>query len=297
MLKELLEGKPFRHPLHPFLVHFPVGLFVLSLVLDLASLAAPGVPALVPGAFYTMLLGVLTALMAAIPGFVDYSEIRRDRPGKRVATAHMILNLLMVAVYGVNLGMRALLLEASPTPSTPLVLSAIGVSLLTVSGYLGGHLIYAEGISVGRHRRNSPLPEETLRFSGADPSNAPVDTASGYIFVPTIPADHLRNKETLRLQIDNKALVLAKIEGHFYAFQEFCTHRFGPLSEGSFHKDEVQCPWHGSCFDARTGRVTQGPAKADLKTYPGQLRDGKVCVGIRPDSAAAENIEPRKKAA
>jgi 3-phenylpropionate/trans-cinnamate dioxygenase ferredoxin subunit len=40
----------------------------------------------------------------------------------------------------------------------------------------------------------------------------------------------------------------------------------------------VQCPWHNSCFDVRTGKVTNGPAKVDLKTYTIETRDGKICV-------------------
>ncbi len=296
MIKDLLEGKPFRHPLHPFLVHFPVGLFVLSLLLDLASLAAPGVPGLVRGAFYTIIVGLVTALIAAIPGFVDYSEIRRDRPGKTVATAHMLLNLLMVALYAVNLGLRVSLVDEPKTPMAPLILSVIGVIILSISGYLGGHMIYSDGIAVGRHRRKVPIPEETLHFSASGVSHNPADASAGLAFVPTIPVDRLRNKETLRVQIDDEVMVLAKLEGSFYAFQEFCTHRFGPLSEGSFHDDEVQCPWHGSCFDVRTGRVTHGPAKVDLKTYPVQIRDSRVCVGMRKPSAGEETPEQKKAA-
>ena len=40
MLKSFLQGKPIRHPLHPVLIHFPIGLFVLSLLLDLGSFVA-----------------------------------------------------------------------------------------------------------------------------------------------------------------------------------------------------------------------------------------------------------------
>lgn len=296
MLKDLLEGKPFRHPLHPFLVHFPIGLFLLSLLLDVVSLVAPGVAGLVRAAFYAMAVGVIGALIAAIPGFVDYSEIRRDRPGRNVATAHMVLNLLMVAIYAVNLGLRTSLLNEPRTPLVPFILSLIGVTILGVSGYLGGHLIYSEGIAVGRHRRKAPMPEETLRFSTAALVSDPADTSAGLNFVPTVSAERLRNQETLRLQIDNEAIVLAKLEGSFFAFQEFCTHRFGPLSEGSFCNEEVQCPWHGSRFDIRTGRVTQGPAKVGLKTYPVQIRDDKVCIGIRNASAGEQPEEHRKAA-
>jgi len=97
MLKDFLEGKPLRHPLHPMLVHFPIGLFLLSFFLDLASLAFPFVPNLVRGSFYAMLLGVITALLAAVPGFVDYTDIRSDHPAKRIATIHLMLNLIVVA--------------------------------------------------------------------------------------------------------------------------------------------------------------------------------------------------------
>src|SRR2546421_10784074 len=82
MLKDFLEGKPLRHPIHPMLVHFPIGFFVLSLLLDLASLALPAVPSLARGSFYAILFGIIGALLAAVPGFVDYSDIRDDHPAK-----------------------------------------------------------------------------------------------------------------------------------------------------------------------------------------------------------------------
>src|SRR4051812_47159746 len=106
MLKDVLEGKPLRHPVHPMLVHFPIGLFVLSLLLDIASFAFPTASHLVLGSFYAMALGVVTALLAAIPGFADYTDIRVDHPGRGIATAHMSLNVIMVAVYVIDLSVR-----------------------------------------------------------------------------------------------------------------------------------------------------------------------------------------------
>src|SRR5947199_3469294 len=102
MLKDFLEGKPLRHPLHPMLVHFPIGLFLLSLLLDLASLAFPSVPNLVRDSFYAMLLGVITALIAAVPGFVDYTVIRSDHAAKRTTTTHLTLHLILVPRYAIN---------------------------------------------------------------------------------------------------------------------------------------------------------------------------------------------------
>jgi len=279
MLKDFLEGKPLRHPVHPMLVHFPIGLFVLSFVLDLTSLAFPSVPNLVRDSFYAMLVGIITALFAAVPGFVDYTDIRSDHPAKRTATAHMTLNLVVVALYGINLGVRSSMLADSKIPLLPLILSLVGTALLSASGYLGGRLVYDDGIGVGRHKRRSPTPEDTLHFSMAHFAQ---NEQSDVVFIPVPEAERLQDKETLRVEIDGQVIAIAKIDNHFYALQEFCTHRFGPLSEGSFEGFNVQCPWHNSCFDVRTGKVTNGPAKVDLKTFKVEIRDGKICIGLPP---------------
>ena len=283
MLKDFLEGKPLRHPLHPMLVHFPIGLFLLSLSFDLASLVFPSVPDLVRDSFYAMLLGVITALIAAVPGFVDYTDIRSDHPAKRTATVHLTLNLIVVALYGINLGVRSSSLVDPKIQTVPLILSFIAIALLSVSGYLGGRLVYDDGIGVGRHKRHTPTPESTLHLSATNVAND-----GDFAFVPIPEADRLGERETLRVEIDGQVITIAKIDQDFYAFQEFCTHRFGPLSEGTFKDFNVQCPWHNSCFDVRTGKVTQGPAKVSLKTFTIEIRDGKVAVGL-PRAAATHD--------
>src|SRR6266581_3977800 len=194
MLKDFLEGKPLRHPLHPMLVHFPIGLFLLSLLLDLASLAS--IPNLVRDSFYAMLLGVITALV--------------------------------VALYGINLGVRSSLLLDPKIRPVPLILSLIGIALLSVSGYLGGRLVYDEGIGVGRHKRRTATPESTLYLSTANQIGTQ-NQQGDVVFVPVPAAEHLGDKETLRAEIDGQIMTIVKIDNQFYAFQEFCTHRFGPL--------------------------------------------------------------------
>jgi uncharacterized membrane protein/nitrite reductase/ring-hydroxylating ferredoxin subunit len=276
MFKDFLEGKPLRHPIHPMLVHFPIGFFILSLILDVFSLLFPGTLYLLRSSFYAMLFGVITALIAAVPGFVDYSDIRADHPGKRTATAHLTLNLLVVAVYGINLGLRSSSLADPKVSGAALLLSLIGVSLLSASGYLGGKLVYDEGIAVGRHKRRSATPQETIRLSQ---ETAIRDGNERLIPVPD--ADRLENGETLRVEVDGQVMTIAKLDDRFFAFQEFCTHRYGPLSEGCFDGFDVECPWHKSRFDVRTGKVTQGPAKVDLKTFPIEVRDAKVFVELK----------------
>jgi len=278
VLKDVLEGKPLRHPIHPMLVHFPIGFLVLSFLLDLVSLTFPEVPNLVRGSFYAMLLGIVTALLAAVPGFVDYSDIRRDHPGKTTATRHMTLNLMVVTIYGINLWIRSAALSDPKISLLPFLLSIIGAGLLSISGYLGGRLVYDEGIAVGRHKRRTATPQDTLHLS-----TGYLASGGEITFVPVPDAEQLGNGETLRVEIDKQVMTIARVDNHLYGFQEFCTHRFGPLSEGSFRGFDVHCPWHNSCFDVRTGKVTNGPAKVDLKTFKIETRDGKVGVLLTKD--------------
>lgn len=271
MFKDLLQGKPIRHPIHPILIHFPVGLLLLSLVLDVVGLVRAD-PVWVRGAFYSLWFGVLTALLAAVPGLVDYLDIRRDHPAKKTATFHMVLNLAAVGLYVVNGLLRWRELERSSAPVLPFVLSLIGIGILGVSGYLGGHIVYNDGIGVGRHRRRTPTPRQTIRLSSAG-------SADG--FVAAADAGSLRDGETLRVELDGEVMTVANVGGRLFALQEFCTHRFGPLSEGTFCDGQVVCPWHRSRFDVRNGQVTHGPAKVDLKTYEAVERAGKILVRAR----------------
>jgi len=62
-------------------------------------------------------------------------------------------------------------------------------------------------------------------------------------------------------------LAVFNVDGAFCATQAKCTHRQGPLNEGTLEGSTVTCPWHGTQFDVRTGAVLRGPAKDPLKTY------------------------------
>ena len=134
-----------NHPIHPMLVAFPIALWIFSLICDFIyhtgsyNVFWKGV------AFYTMVAGVVGALLAAVPGFIDYLSLR-DRRVKRIATTHMTLNLIVVALFLFNLGIRY---NASPDNEFfGVVLSVIAIAILAVSGWLGGSLVYVHGVAV-----------------------------------------------------------------------------------------------------------------------------------------------------
>lgn len=213
------------------------------------------------------------AVVAAIPGLLDWADIRADHPAKRTATTHMILNLTAVGLYVINIFLRWGELDEGQTPVLPLILSLVGIGIISVSGYLGGMLVYDDGIAVGRHRRETDSPGETVRRSSSDAQGG---------FVIVADEGSLKEGETLRAEVDGNVMAIAKVNEQVFAFQEFCTHRFGPLSEGSIHGHQIECPWHRSRFDMQTGKVTQGPAKVDLKMYDVEVKDGKIRVRV-PD--------------
>ncbi len=264
-LKEILEGKPLRTPLHPALVHLPIALFPLATLLDVGSwiVNREDVP-LVHAAFVCVVAGLVSALVASVFGLVDYTDIRDDSPAKKTATAHLLMNLVAIGLFAASAGPRFSLLAAARTPAAPLIVSLLALGALGYSGYLGGVLVYDDGIGVGRHRRRTRLPESTLTFpAGNDP-------------VPLCAEGALAEGETLRVDVGGTIAAVVRLEGQVYAFQEFCTHRYGPLSEGQFKGCEVTCPWHRSRFDVTTGKVVSGPAKVDLRTFPVAVRDGKI---------------------
>jgi nitrite reductase/ring-hydroxylating ferredoxin subunit/uncharacterized membrane protein len=266
-MKRIIHGAPFRHPLHPGLVHYPIGLFLLTALFDLASLLIPGQEWAGLAAVYTLAGGAVLGLLAAVPGLIDWSEIRIDHPGKRTATAHMLLNLTATTLFLISLFMRAVWQQHSPENILPAVLGWIGMGVILVSGYLGGKLVYDEGIGVGRYRRKTNLPERTRRGNLSE-------SQEGFVYIAE--ANELGEGETLRAEVNGEVVAIVQLEGQYYAFNEFCTHRFGPLSEGAFYGHKVECPWHRSCFDVRSGKAVEGPAKIDLKTYEVKLRQGKL---------------------
>ena len=131
-----------KHPIHPMLVAIPIGLWIFSLVCDLV-LAFGGTSenwAIV--ARYTMVGGIIGALIAAVPGFIDMLAL--PAPVKRIAIMHMSINLTVVALYVVNWWMRSRGAEGL----APFWLSLIAVAMLVVSGWLGGKMIYVHGVAV-----------------------------------------------------------------------------------------------------------------------------------------------------
>lgn len=82
------------------------------------------------------------------------------------------------------------------------------------------------------------------------------------------------------VEVEGRRIALFYVDGGYYAIDDVCTHRGGPLSEGSLSGDEVTCPIHGAQFNVKTGEVTAAPAQQGVKTFPVRVTGDDVEVGI-----------------
>jgi nitrite reductase/ring-hydroxylating ferredoxin subunit len=82
------------------------------------------------------------------------------------------------------------------------------------------------------------------------------------------------------VQAEGRGIALFNVEGAFYAIDNTCTHRGGPLGEGELNGDTVECPWHGAQFNVRTGAVTAPPARTGVRSFPVKVEGNDVLVEV-----------------
>jgi uncharacterized membrane protein len=145
------------HPIHPMLIPFPIALWVFSLVADGIYLWR-GNPVWHDWiAFYTLLGGTIGAAVAALPGLIDWLSIT-DRVVVKIANWHARLNVIALLVFAASFYLRttggASLVSGSFM--VPIALSVLGVVLITISGWLGGEMVFKHGVAVGSGSSATP---------------------------------------------------------------------------------------------------------------------------------------------
>jgi hypothetical protein len=142
-LVAFLEGKWLGHPLHPALTDVPIGAWTVAVALDLLDRGEPARGSCGAGADRALGVGVTAALGAAATGLADWHRTTGNT--RRVGMAHALLNsgalLLMVA----SLAARG----AGHRPQGRL-LAALGYGIAMTSAYLGGHMVFSQGMGVAK---------------------------------------------------------------------------------------------------------------------------------------------------
>ena len=140
-----MNTRLFGHPIHPMLIVFPLGLLGTSLVFDILHLATGGEHwALV--SYYMIAAGILSGLLAAPFGLIDWLGLPGGTRAKRIGLLHGGGNVVVLLLFTLSWFLRRDL------PTAPggleVGLSVIAVLLALVSGWLGGELVNRLGVGV-----------------------------------------------------------------------------------------------------------------------------------------------------
>ena len=144
---------PYGHPFHPILVTIPIGAWVASLVFDIATkVNSAGSTAFVNASYWLIAVGVVGAVLAAVFGLMDLLTIPRSTKALRIGLTHMAINLTVVGIFIGDFFWRHATATgasvAAKVQTGQLVLSAVAIGLLLISGFLGGKLAYRYGVRV-----------------------------------------------------------------------------------------------------------------------------------------------------
>jgi nitrite reductase (NADH) small subunit len=72
-------------------------------------------------------------------------------------------------------------------------------------------------------------------------------------FVKICKTSDVKTGSGKSIEINGKAIAVFNVDGKFYAINDVCGHRGGPLSEGELDGNTVICPWHGWRYDVTSG--------------------------------------------
>jgi uncharacterized membrane protein len=139
------KAKLFGHPIHQILIVFPLGLLATAVMFDVISLVS-GNLRWTDMAFYLIGTGIVTGLIAAVFGAIDYAAIPDDTRAKRIGILHGVGNVLVVLLF---LGSWFLRWDDTITPGAlAYSLSFAGAGLSLITGWLGGELVGRLGVGV-----------------------------------------------------------------------------------------------------------------------------------------------------
>lgn len=241
VVEDTLSGTQLGHPAHPAVIAVPIGAWTLTSIFD-----ATGDP---DAARRAQAIGILGALPAAATGASDWLSTAGAE--RRVGLVHAALNYTALSLHAVSWLQRR-----RGRDRFAAVLAVGGTSLVGAAGWLGGHLAYALGVGV-----------DTTAFQ-----KYPDDWVDA-IGEGEIPADGV-----LRAEVAGVPVLFARYDGEIVAYADRCTHRGGPLDEGSVQDGCITCPWHGSVFALADGAVVSGPATRPQPRLEVQVQGNRVRV-------------------
>jgi nitrite reductase/ring-hydroxylating ferredoxin subunit len=256
VLKDFLQGTWLGHPLHPVLIHVPVGAWLSAGLLDL-------VPPLRPGATVLIGAGVAGAVPATLSGAADWSDA--DIGVRRLGALHAAANTTALGLY-----VGSLVARGRGRDGLGRVLSYAGLGVAGGSAAIGGHMSYAQASGTSH-------AAAAARALTAD-------------WIDLGPLDDLpEGRPALRTGKGRSVAVpLAAVRrgARVDVFIAACSHLSGALDEGTVEVVHgaacLVCPRHGSAFDLETGDPRRGPSGNAQEKLEVRMSAGRVLARLEP---------------
>lgn len=249
-VKDALSGSWLGHALHPLLTDVTIGSFTSAVALDWL-----GGRESEPAAQRLIGLGLLSAVPTVSSGYSDWADTEvADDSVRRIGIVHAAANATAASLFAASWLARR---RGDHGRGKALALAAGGV--LGGAGYLGGHLTLAEGVGVD-HTVFEDGPEE---------------------WTSVLDDGELSEGQMRCVEADGTAVMVTRTGGALYALSNHCSHRGGPLHDGTLEGTHVSCPWHDSVFDVRDGALIHGPAAYPQPAWDARVRDGRIEVRRR----------------
>lgn len=251
-IADVLHGTWLEHPLHPALTDLVVGSWVLGSVLDGVGLVRPS-RRTNRAADLLISIGNVAALPTAMAGIADFSTTPKN--SIPVAASHALLN-----VGGLLMNLVSACHRHTGRRGSARCLTATASSLLLVSAWLGGKLVYNRKVGVNK------IPE----------------VKGGKEWTAAGSENELQENTPKRVEIDGSPVMICRCVDGIHAIGAVCGHEAGPLDKGKVEGTQVTCPWHQSVYDMRNGRVVHGPTTYSEPVYDTRVQEGNVEVRFRP---------------
>jgi nitrite reductase/ring-hydroxylating ferredoxin subunit/uncharacterized membrane protein len=248
-LQDFVNGTWLGHPVHPVLTDVVIGGATLLALFDLAVLVL-GASGLEAASLLGAGLVALAAIGATLTGLTEFKDTHTGNE-RNVVVLHGLINIVATAAYVASFFVR---LGGSETLGIWLGLA--GFVVLTVGGFIGGHVVFKYGYTVNRNAfaKGQKAKEWTPIIAAAD---VPEDT-------PT------------KVMLGSTALVVVRRGDLVHALKATCSHAGGPLAEGKLVGDTIVCPWHFSAFRLSDGAVRHGPATSRQVRYETRVNDLQI---------------------
>jgi nitrite reductase/ring-hydroxylating ferredoxin subunit/uncharacterized membrane protein len=248
-LQDFANGSWLGHPIHPVVTDVVIGGATLVAVFDLAVLIL-GADGLETASLVSVGIVSLAALSATATGLTDFKDTHTGNE-RNVVVLHGLINIVATVAYIVSFFLRL-----GGSEDLGIWFSLGGVLILTVGGYIGGHIVFKYGYMVNR--------------------NAFAKGQRAKEFTPVIAAADVPESTPTKVLLGSTALVVVRRGDVVHALKATCSHAGGPLDQGELVGDTIVCPWHSSAFRLSDGAVRHGPATNRQVTYRARVSDLQI---------------------